>query len=121
MGADRAAEFRRTATDAMIIAISCANILNISLSESSIKQLSNELTHGAFSKQMTIAAGRMASACERLDHLEDFPFRSVLCDEALAILSSCLALFRAEGWEPIQEMKDRLAPIKAKSIFHGNL
>ncbi|OYX08821.1 MAG: hypothetical protein B7Z08_07525 [Sphingomonadales bacterium 32-68-7] len=73
----------------------------------------------AFAKRLAIAAGRMAGACERLDHLEDFPFRAVILAEVLAILGACLDLFDAEGWNAVAEMEERLAPIKAKSIFHG--
>ena len=114
------ADFKRVAADTLIIAISCANILNIDLSGKTLG-FGDDASQFAFTKRLSIAAGRMAAACERLDHLEDFPFRASITDEVLAILQSCLELFDAKGWGLIQEMEERLAPIKAKSIFHGKL
>ena len=114
-------QFERIATDTLIIAISCANILNIDLSARSPAAGGMDASQAAFTKHLAIAAGRMAAACEKLDHLEDFPFRAALVDEVLAILTASLDLFRAEGWSLAQEMEERLAPIKAKSIFHGKL
>lgn len=114
------ADFRKTATDTMIIAISCANILNGDLTKKKVAS-GIDLSHGAFVKRLAISAGRMAAACERLDHLEDFPFRTTLEDEALIILAASLDLFSAEGWNPTHEMAKRLAPIKSKAIFHGKL
>lgn len=113
-------DFKKIATDTMIIAISCANILNVDLTTKK-PGVGMDAARGAFVKRLAISAGRMAAACERLDHLEDFPFRSTLTDEALSILATSLELFRTEGWDPTQEMEKRLAPIKSKSIFHGKL
>ena len=87
--------FDRVATDTLVIAISCANILNIDLSERRLGDESESASRAEFARRLTVAAGRMAGACERLDHVEDFPFRSALADEVLNILSACLALFRA--------------------------
>ena len=114
-------EFKRTATDTLIIAVSCANTLNIDLSKKAPEGALAGMPRATFSKRLTVAAGRMASACERLDHLEDFPFRAAMVDEVLALLAADLALFNTEGWSPITEMQERLAPVKAKSIFHGKL
>lgn len=113
--------YKQIAVDSMIIAVSCANIMNIDLP--SVLQTTSmpTLTRSTFAKRLSIAAGRMAAACEKLDHLEDFPFRRTLTTEALAILSDCKALFASEGWEPVREMADRLARIKGKSIFHGKI
>ncbi|OYW47081.1 MAG: hypothetical protein B7Z33_01620 [Sphingomonadales bacterium 12-68-11] len=113
------AQFKRIATDALIIAISSANTLNVDLAAKAVGGESSNAPREAFAKRLAIAAGRMAGACERLDHLEDFPFRAVILAEVLAILGACLDLFDAEGWNAVAEMEERLAPIKAKSIFHG--
>ena len=115
------AQFHLIATDTLIIAISCANILNIDLQAKSLAVCGADASQAAFTKRLAIAAGRMAAACEKLDHLEEFPFRAAIVDETLAILAVTLDLFSAEGWNPIQEMEERLAPIRAKSIFHGKL
>ena len=114
-------QFERIATDTLIIAISCANILNVDLAAKSLAVGCADASQAAFTKRLAIAAGRMAAACERLDHLEDYPFRQAMVDETLAILAASLELFSAQGWKPVQVMEGRLAPIKAKSIFHGKL
>lgn len=114
-------DFRRIATDAMIIAISTANTLNIDLAREAIDADLSDISRDAFVKRLAISAGRMSSACERLDHLEDFPFRQVLTGETKDILAACLALFKTEGWHPVDDMAARLLPVKAKSIFHGML
>jgi hypothetical protein len=114
-------QFKKVAIDVLIIAISSANILNIDLSATPLEQAHRDATKAMFAKRVAVAAGRMAGASERLDHLEDFPFRTAMADEVIAILSASLDLFEAEGWNAIGEMKERLAPIKAKSIFHGKL
>lgn len=114
-------QFRRIAVDTLIIAVSCANILNVDLASALHGAHPPATAHAIFSRRLSIAAGKMAAACEKLDHLEDFPFRSTLRDETLAILRACIALFASEGWEPVREMTDRLLPIKGKSIFHGKL
>lgn len=113
--------FKRIATDALIIAISSANTLNIDLTAKGLGGVSSNGTREAFAKRLAVAAGRMAGACERLDHLEDFPFRAAITAEVLSILNACIDLFDAEDWELVKEREDRLAPVKAKSIFHGKM
>lgn len=114
-------EFKRIATDSLIIAISSANILNIDLAAKALGGEHSNTPREAFAKRLAVAAGRMAGACERLDHLEDFPFRAAIANEVLSILSACIDQFDAEGWKLVKEREERLAPIKAKSIFHGKL
>lgn len=113
--------FKRIATDTLIIALSTANTLNVDLSAKEFGGDRSNAPREAFAKRLAIAAGRMAGACERLDHLEDFPFRAAITTEVLAILSACIDLFDAEGWELATEREARLKPIKAKSIFHDKL
>jgi hypothetical protein len=112
-------EFKRLTTDALIIGLSSANTLNIDLSEAGVSVA--PMLRPDFAKRLAIYAGHMSSACERLDHLEDFPFRKTLAEGVLRIIASCLGVFEAEGWAPVDEMRDRLAPIKAKKLFHGQL
>ncbi|PXW76461.1 hypothetical protein C7451_105236 [Blastomonas natatoria] len=113
--------FKKVATDSLIIAISSANILNIDLTTEGLDCASSDSAREGFAKRLAIAAGRMAGACERLDHLEDFPFRAAITAEVLSILRACIDLFDAEGWLLAQEREKRLAPVKAKSIFHGKI
>lgn len=113
------AQFKRTATDSLIIAISSANTLNMDLSAKVVGGECSNRSKEAFAKGLAVAAGRMAGACERLDHLEDFPFRPAITAEVLTILSACVDLFDAEGWSLVADREARLMPVKAKSIFHG--
>ena len=108
------------AVDTMVIAVSCANILNIDLSGKFVPE-PNRRSRSDFARRLAIAAGKMAAACEKLDHLEDFPFRPTLTAQALVILADSAALFQTENWRPVQEMSERLAKIKGKSIFHGKI
>ena len=112
-------KFRRLVTDTLIIGISAANTLNIRLADI-IAQ-----THAGnafdFDRQLVVAEGRMATACEKLDHLEDFPFRPHIAGEVIKIINSALAVFFDKGWDVPSTIKDRLAPVKAKSIFYGKL
>ncbi len=112
-------EFRRTAVDCLVIATTCANALNLDLAAGFVADTGGGLTRAHFVRQMSVAAGRMAAACEKLDHLEDFPFRATLASETQNILSACVDLFGAEGWSPDAEIAERLRPIKAKAFFHG--
>lgn len=114
------ADFRQIAVDTMVIAVSCANILNVDLLGKFVP-FAGKLAQPEYTRRLAIAAGKMAAACEKLDHLEDFPFRPTLTTQALGILTDSVALFQTEGWEPVQEMSQRLAKIKAKSIFHGKI
>ncbi|MBY8332387.1 hypothetical protein [Qipengyuania pacifica] len=113
------ADFERLATDALIIGISCANTLNIDLSK--VGDAISPDQRDEFARQMTVYAGRMASACERLDHLEDFPFRPTLAEQVLKVISASLGVFFSNGWSPVEKMRERLAAVKAKKLFHGKL
>jgi hypothetical protein len=68
--------------DTFIIALSSANILGLNLLADLPVQ---SLTRQDFIARIGVAAGRMSAACEKLDHLEDFPFRQTLRDGVVAI------------------------------------
>lgn len=111
--------FQQTTVDTFVIAVSCANILNLPVEK---RLPSRELSpegRDQFARELAITAGKMAAACEKMDHLEDFPFRQILVEETLGLLSVLTALFQSEGRDPVAEMHARLANIKEKSIFHG--
>jgi hypothetical protein len=112
-------KFRRLVTDTLIIGISAANTLNIRLAD--IVGQTDADNVSDFARQLVIAAGRMATACEKLDHLEDFPFRPHIAGEVVKIIDAALAVFMEKGWDVPRTINDRLAPVKAKSIFYGKL
>ena len=123
-GGDPAA-FKRIVTDVFVIATSTANALNVRVAE----ELSDLADDAAFTENpmmamrdvLTINAGRMAAACEKLDHLEDYPYRPVIRAAAIELLKASLRVCRAEAWVIQDLVAARLQPIKEKSIFYGKL
>lgn len=113
----------KAATDTFIIAVSTANTLNVRLSE----ELSRATYRGEsgpvspFARSLTVHAGRMAAACEKLDHLEDFPFRPVIRERAIALVQAVVAEAEQHGWDIVDLVRARLAGVKQKMIFHGRL
>ncbi|MEO1969122.1 MAG: hypothetical protein ABGW87_10470 [Sphingomonadaceae bacterium] len=112
---------KQTAIDSLIIAISCANILNRDVSGIAGLQIRQGEGFEHFARMLTVAAGKMAAACERIDHLEDFPFRSAITEQVEVILISAFRFISGLQLDPVREMTSRLSGIKAKSIFHGKL
>jgi hypothetical protein len=106
-------------TDTFIIAVSTANILNLRLS--SALDEADDPGENSFGQLLTIYAGRMAAACEKLDHLEDVPFRCVIRDSALALLQVATGESSRRGWDITSLTRDRLAEVKQKMIFHGRV
>lgn len=113
---------RRTITDIFVIGVSTLNALNVR-----IHPLLADSTRAAdtslatLTRDVTVLAGRMASACERLDHLEDFPYRTVLQDSALSLVALAVAAAADRGWDVSALVTERLKPVKEKSIFHGRI
>jgi hypothetical protein len=71
---------------------------------------------GAISAAVAIHAGRMAAACEKLDHLEDFPFRPVLRSGVIALVDVAAAFATAHGWDLRGLVQERLERAKARFI-----
>ncbi|MCB2085407.1 MAG: hypothetical protein H6920_00425 [Sphingomonadaceae bacterium] len=112
---------KRTAVDTLIIAISCANILNRDISTITPSVANGCVGLEQFSRTLSVAAGEMAGACERIDHLEDFPFRAAIGEQVDVILVAAFGFIASLQLNPVGEMASRLSGIKAKSIFHGRL
>lgn len=111
---------KRLVTDIVVIAMSSANILNLRLSDQH-NALRGGRGESGFATAITIAAGRMAAACEKMDHLEAFPFRERISEAVLELLSQALAFAEARGWDVEEMVAARLQPVKEKSIFYGKL
>lgn len=112
---------KQTAVDTLIIAISCANILNRDVAAIAPSEANGSVEIGQFSRTLSVAAGKMAGACERIDHLEDFPFRAAIKEQVEIILVASFKFISGLQLDPVREMAFRLSGIKAKSIFHGKL
>lgn len=111
---------KRLVTDIVVIAVSSANVLNLRLSDRH-NSLRAQVASPDLAKGITIAAGRMAAACEKMDHLEAFPFRERISEAVLELLSQALCYADARGWSVEEMVIARLQPVKEKSIFYGKL
>ncbi len=131
-------KFDQTIVDSFVIALSTANILNLKLSDS-LERSSDSPTLSEFGatllrqdqpasldvlhflRELAIAVGEMAKACESVDHLEAYPFREKISESLLKISRT---LIKAMAWRrinPSQAVHARLEGVKAKSIFHGHI
>ncbi|MBE5074232.1 hypothetical protein IM511_07925 [Erythrobacteraceae bacterium E2-1 Yellow Sea] len=112
-------ELARLVTDIFVIALSSANILNLKLADRH-----NELAAGSegdFATKVAISAGRMAAACEKMDHLEAFPFREKITEQILALMSAAISFADQRGWDLSSMVAKRLQPVKEKNIFYDKL
>jgi hypothetical protein len=115
------AALRKAVTDTFVIAVSTANVLNVQLSAALADAPVSDTDARSFGQSLTIYAGQMAAACEKLDHLEDFPFRPVIRESAIALLQAAIAEALHRGWDITSLTRDRLAAVKQKMIFHGRV
>jgi hypothetical protein len=115
-------DFQRTATDILVIALSSANILNLLLSQTDVMSPGDDSTsRSELARVVTISAGKMAAACEKLDHLEDFPFRPTISAGVVEIARVAIALCKSEGWNVGGLVRQRLEGIRAKALFPTNI
>lgn len=113
------ARLQQITTDIFVIALSSANILNCRLGDvGDLQSGAHVNTEADLARCIVIAAGRMSAACEKLDHLEDFPFRPVIRDGVIACAKAALAFCAFKNWNASGLVGARLNGIKAKSIFH---
>lgn len=105
-------------TDILIIGLSSANVLNIRLSDLLDLQEINNTEHISDLKIVLIAqAGAMAAACEKLDHLEKYPFREVLEKSVLAILTAVFNHLASRNVDVEQIIDRRLQSVRTKQFL----
>lgn len=122
-GSDEA-RVQRILTDVFIIGTSCANTLNLRLTEVLPPRTgcsTAERDVSTFAAALTINMGKMAAACEKLDHLEDFPFRSAIREAVVAIITTAIDHAESWGWDLHALVGARLKGVKEKMIFHGRI
>jgi hypothetical protein len=110
---------QKALTDTFIIAVSTTNILNVRLSDA-LAEVSARMPE-SFATILTTRAGRMAAACEKLDHLEDVAFRPIIRQCVMDLLRAAAAEAERHGWEIETLVRKRLAGVKQKMIFHGRV
>lgn len=116
------AGLRRTVTDLFVIAVSTGNVLNVRLHDLlSARGPVHDTSPPALARNVAVEAGRMAAACEKLDHLEDFAFRREIQAATVALLANAVCAAADRGWDVCDLVQERLGPVKEKSIFHVDL
>lgn len=127
---------RKTIIDSFIISITCANILNLRISEKLINPSESEyssLSDLGYSiakrleintqdslwlvKTFPVAAGEFAKACESIDHLESYKYRESIIDSAVKICSLMITAASYLKIDLVSEVPLRLNEVKKKSIF----
>lgn len=132
-----AAALRRLITDSFVIVLATANILGQDLSamagpQAGLGELgcvwlrTNRAGCDVFDgRQVTLRyaalCGRMAKACEALDHLEDFPSRATLAACNADLLHMVVALAASRNLDLETAYDARIAAVEAKSVFNGFL
>lgn len=110
---------QRIATDVFIIGMSTANALNFRLAAELSEKGESEFTLSQFATNLAVNAGRMAAACEKLDHVEEFPFRSEMRRATINLVASAAGFVAMERLDLVQLVRFRLKPVKEKFIYHG--
>ena len=105
-----------TVVDIFVIALSSANILGFVLAEPG-RTGKQRVSRKVFERDLTIAMGRMSAACEKLDHLEDFPFRSVLRDSVKDIAKVTMAYAENRGWNLKTMVMARLEGVRSRAFL----
>ncbi len=135
--ADNSAALAAVCVDVLIIALSTANIVNVELydllekdgrdfpgllpfARSLAGSMQGEISNPHALLQATaIASGRMAAACEKIDHLEEIPFRAEIRDCIARLSSIALASLASKAVEPMQAVDQRLTSVKKRLKLHG--
>jgi hypothetical protein len=125
--------------DILIIGLSTANVLNIELWDiiepigreflglSAFGRLqANDMTDdlkdkAALLRVTAVAAGRMAAACEKIDHLEEIPFRAEIKSAIASLCCIAFAIVSGAGFDPAEAIRARLSGVKQRLKLHGRI
>jgi hypothetical protein len=126
----------RTITDSFIISLCSANTLNFGLSEHvapdfgggvTLRDLGLHLARHLYPTAKlddvwlmsahAIHAAKMAAACEKIDHLEAFPFRDELQKAVLRLSQIALIAAVVNNLDLLSAVRERRGEIRARSSF----
>jgi len=125
----------RILTDAFIISLATANTLNQDLASSLGETVTTSVDLAEAGRKASVRLGREASdiywfvrefarhngalakACESLDHLEDLPFKSMMCSSNAGLLSTILAEASARKLDLAAAHASRTQEVEKRSIF----
>lgn len=116
-------KIERILVDAFIITLATANSLTQDLSvDVASTEVSDSSDHSAFRilADFAVIAGRMAKACESLDHLEAMPFRDVLQQANLAMFKRVVVEADRLNLDLRERYFERIRQVEGKS-FHRRL
>lgn len=127
---------KKTVIDSFIISITCANALNLRVSDkliigntqeiSSLSDLGHIISKNYeinvedplwLVKTYPIVVGELAKACESVDHLESYQYREAIAGCVIRICSLMLAAASHLNIDIATEVLNRLTGVKEKSIF----
>jgi len=118
---------RRTVTDTFVITLSSANILNLSLGSAipnakeypSLSELGRALSRNKpLVQALAVPTGQIARACEKLDHVEGFPFRETITEGVTSICGTMIAAAYELDFDLPSAVRERFAEIEPKYMFH---
>lgn len=131
---------RKNIIDAFVISVSSANILNIRVSDAllatipvecdTFPELADELVKHLnidtkdplwLVKHYPVAVGRLAKACEAVDHLEPFRFRESISEQVIKIQALMIVAADQLNIDLSVEVPLRLEGVKKKSIFFDHI
>jgi hypothetical protein len=125
--------------DILIISLSTANILNEELWElmeprsSAFPTLAEWATEWVQSAgirmndpsvvltEAILPAGRMAAACEKIDHLEDVPYRAEIRTSVGRLAALSIAFLLSRGVNPASAVHARLNTVKKRLKLNGRI
>ncbi len=136
LNAPNESTLKKNIVDSFIISITCANTLNIRISEKLTTEMLDKAT-SFFALGNNIAAlweintedslwlarnypvvvGKLAKACESIDHLEPYAYRELIADNVIRICFLMLIAASVYKIDLVSEVPLRLAGVKRKSIF----
>ncbi len=130
----------QTIIDIFVISLIMGNILNLKLSDGlkelpnqgvlTCKELGNALKEANhlskfdpdwFLKALSKGNGKIAKACEKLDHLEAYSFKEIITKGLKEIFESTLIFSSQLNLDLFQAVRDRWLEVEKRSIFFGNL
>lgn len=138
LGGNDVQPLHTTIIDTFIISLATANILNIHLADrvpfanddriASLQELGNALEDSAnydyrdpawLLKAIAIPSGRLAKACESLDHIDAYPYREEMSKQTVELFTVALVAATKRELDLRQSAKHRLIEAEGKLIFHG--
>jgi hypothetical protein len=125
--------------DTLIIALSTANTLNINLwdhvqtgdvnypglvpfGRTLALTISDDISSvPSLTRSLAISAGRIAAACEKIDHLEEISFRGEMRSGVVTLSKIALALLVMQSIDPALAVRERLNGVKQRLKLHGRI